>query len=621
MAKKNGVLGRDAVVRKTMLDDCKGERLEEVLAVFSSAVLKKVVAEQGYYPAIAQRLALEHRGYSGERPEVGLLGLAHRVSLSRLLMEKKSAQRQFHDFAELLDLKERTIARRQEQVRARAEQEDQKNVPDDLKFDVWRTVRNNWSGNERWMEGLLYGDSSSRRDGLLSASFDKVWRKAQSGRLSEVDDRDRGLLEQLEGRVRLQQERLGKWKDFYSQRFGDSVNQRPVTTPEPKNRTNGIDLEFGAHESIHIGRMSPRKLPSRRPPKLNSEYASLVDTFQQELSTLENRKPLDFGAILPQMPSRTHNGHTSLAVDQTTEEVISELSDLDDITDEVLVVQESAAAETGRRVPEGDRDRSRSVIRDMSSTKTRETPKASPTRPASKNDVSPSRASARHIQLSPQREYRNLHSSRSRSPAKAAIAPPSPTMAPLAEEPAPKSPTQLLADQILESMDNASPSPTKKSRPRHTLSLAERTRLSMARTSHAKYYPADEDGDEEDAETLPLKPAVGNSAVMPIVTETNDDDEYEDLVTRTRKSMAGFEAAKQKAQLERRRSQRKSKMVGRREGSYFPKVDEETQVDASFLTEELIGQEDCEAVFKSRPRIKTSPAPSPTKRWDEDEDI
>ncbi len=37
-AKKNGVLGRDTVLRKTMLDECKGDRLEEVLAVFSIAV-------------------------------------------------------------------------------------------------------------------------------------------------------------------------------------------------------------------------------------------------------------------------------------------------------------------------------------------------------------------------------------------------------------------------------------------------------------------------------------------------------------------------------------------------------------------------------------------------------
>ncbi|PHH87192.1 hypothetical protein CDD83_9199 [Cordyceps sp. RAO-2017] len=42
--KKNGALGRDCVVRKTMLDECKGERFEEVLALFSTAVLKALVA-------------------------------------------------------------------------------------------------------------------------------------------------------------------------------------------------------------------------------------------------------------------------------------------------------------------------------------------------------------------------------------------------------------------------------------------------------------------------------------------------------------------------------------------------------------------------------------------------
>ena len=33
-------------MRKTMLDDCKGSKFEEVLAIFSTAVLKKVILEK-----------------------------------------------------------------------------------------------------------------------------------------------------------------------------------------------------------------------------------------------------------------------------------------------------------------------------------------------------------------------------------------------------------------------------------------------------------------------------------------------------------------------------------------------------------------------------------------------
>ena len=88
--------------------------------------------------------------------------------------------------------------------------------------------------------------------------------------------------------------------------------------------------------------------------------------------------------------------------------------------------------------------------------------------------------------------------------------------------------------------------------------------------------------------------------------------------------MAGFEAARQKAQLARRRSARKSKMITRKE-SFFPKVEEEElgDGDTSVLAEELmeIGQTDYEAVFRSRPRMRTSPLPSPSsqRRWDDED--
>jgi hypothetical protein len=142
----------------------------------------------------------------------------------------------------------------------------------------------------------------------------------------------------------------------------------------------------------------------------------------------------------------------------------------------------------------------------------------------------------------------------------------------------------------------------------------------------------DDDDDEPELGTLSLRPpssANSISEVKPaaqngtLKTPTEEPEErgYEDLVARTRRSMAGFEAAREKAQLERRRSQRKSRHIAasghRRDGSsYFPSVGEEVG-DTTLLAEELMNneQDDYEAVFKSRPKIKTSPVASPVKEW------
>jgi hypothetical protein len=172
------------------------------------------------------------------------------------------------------------------------------------------------------------------------------------------------------------------------------------------------------------------------------------------------------------------------------------------------------------------------------------------------------------------------------------------------------------------------------------------------RTSHANLrVPADEDGfgfgfdeeeegnaeegEEEEVDRLPVKRAQV-TVPIPIVAEplAADDDGgegagYEDLVARTRRSMAGFEAAKKKAQLERRRSLRNSKLGGgpspstqvpAGKGGYFPAVDEEEGDSTLLIAEELISKgrdDDYEAVFMSRPKLKNSPVGTPTRDfWD-----
>jgi len=92
-----------------MLDECKGERLEEVLASFSTAVVRKLVQqEQNHFgQPISVQLATENFSYTGERTVLAVLNLAHRGVMTKELRQKQETKAKFADFNELLDIKDR----------------------------------------------------------------------------------------------------------------------------------------------------------------------------------------------------------------------------------------------------------------------------------------------------------------------------------------------------------------------------------------------------------------------------------------------------------------------------------------------------------------------------------
>lgn len=620
-----------------MLDECKGERLEEVLTVFSSAVLKRAAEEQQIYrkqhPTAAQTLALENRGYAGERTELSPLLLAHKVSLKVKLNQKKASRAQYKSFAELLDSKEQSLARRREQAAARGRGP---KIAKDEKSNVRRAVRNNWAGNEQWLEALVHGDARATQDGVLTTHFDRVWRRVRTNRLGELENKSGGLLQQLDSRVRAQQVRLGKWQNFQKEMFGD-VSDPPVKRSGRVSGQKGIDLGLGAHESLQLGRLSPRRLTRRtNASQVDGEYDDLLATLEAELREVNKvSAPPSLGRLRGRTQrSRFPEQSTSHAV---ADEPVSELSELEE--------EDARAPAPLKAVSKGHSD----GPEDANAISQQQQKSPRPTLPQPLSSMPAFRPKSQTSEISPieparpQLPTRSKMPSPRRSPTRSI--PPSPSLSPSGTSPPqrtespeqlPPSPTQQQADQILASMSAASPSPIKQLRPRHTLSLAERTRLSLARGSS---------GDLDDDElgiVSPVRPSRRNTSSRspkkhkPTTPTTISEDtatanfadpeadrtaEEDDLVARTRKSMANFEAAQQKARLERQRSQKRA--ARQRSGpisrqAYFPSLDEEggaTGEDSSTVVlEELMAKEqavDYDSVFKSRPKIKTSPPATP----------
>lgn len=620
-AKKTGVLGRDAVLRKTMLDECKGERLEDVLAAFSSAVLKKVVAETAAAAAAAAggqtlppaaRLAIESRDFRDDRTELQVLALAHRASISSMLQAKKKARAQYRDFAELLGVKERAVLRRQEDVRQK-EQLGRGSVSQDAKAEMKRMVQTNWGGQEQWMEALIHGHAAGRTQGPFGMPLDRVWRRVQQDRLSELEEDSAPILEQLEKRVQMHRTRLEKWKNLRDSLATGASQASPSKKAAAPKRvvSKGIDFGFGAHESLQLGALQANKLQTR-PKGCDDTCEKIVQSLRDELARLDNDRPEALAFLRQRSSAQDETRIRKSAVAEheqekaEEEEVISELSDLGEPSEEDVerdMEVEHEQAPPSRAPIQSFQNKLRAAGRPILKAKT-----------ATSTSGPPSESSSEDGEVTPRR-----HVPDSATTPRARRSPP--RFAPHSPETVP-SPTQQIADQILESMDAASPSPTKqRSKPRHTLSLADRTRMSMMRSANPFL------DEEPELDLPPIAASQASRSVttsMPPLQDDAKSGDEDDLLSRTRKSMAGFEQAQKKAQLQRRRSERRSKMaaVERREVShgYFPRVPEEGGgeeiADRTLRLEEQMLEEDVEAVFRSRPKIIASPLPSPTRDWD-----
>lgn len=128
----------------------------------------------------------------------------------------------------------------------------------------------------------------------------------------------------------------------------------------------------------------------------------------------------------------------------------------------------ASASETEDQSPEFSSHASKSISRTPPSE-----PEATPVTPVIEDDITEEILSIKKIEA-PKESMMPPPPRKQRSPS-----PLPPTRTPSPQRPQ-KATESDLAEDILNSMSAASPSPKK---PRHTLSLAERTRLSMARTS------------------------------------------------------------------------------------------------------------------------------------------
>ncbi|KAI9742920.1 MAG: hypothetical protein M1818_003649 [Claussenomyces sp. TS43310] len=604
-AKKSGVLGRDTALRKTMLDECKGERLEEILAVFSTCVLKKVVAARsdGSRGAIAQQLAFENFSYTGERTALSTLILAHKASLCRTLSEKLEFGARCADFVNLVDLKDRQIARRHEQWKASIEDDGLRNDTTNREARALEEiVQRNWTGSNEWLETIINGSSRGERHGILARPYNEIWKHVEAGSLADLEDQHgKALTEQLDARVREQNQRLEEWQAFEKTLASDRQDGKKAKMREGPSKTTGLGLGFDAHEALQLSAF-PVKKSSAETSTLSEDYRRMMEDMQAELAQVGKTRAPAYQII----PQKSVSGRIE---DLGGAETTQHIEEYDDGAQDILYAERDSFSSSATTSHKFSPEPEKNVVQF-----TPPPPLTNPLpewtdRPAASVDTPPSENEDRPAALGHRavaEEY--LSTPTTRSASAYSVLPPSPNS------------SSPLASEIVASVMTTSPSPTKL---RHVLSLAERTRMSMSRVSRSR-----EDALVEDFEDLDDLPGLVKQA--PAGTEQNASypeteaqqqrhlDRYEDLIARTRQSLSNMASVAKNAQLERRRS---VKLAARnKRSSYVPKPLEtpleetEKMLDRLKLIEGEV-EPAYEAVFKSRPKIKTSPETSPVRAW------
>ncbi|RKF58956.1 hypothetical protein OnM2_064060 [Erysiphe neolycopersici] len=591
-AKKNGTLGQDLMIRKTMLDECKGEKLEELLANLSHVVLKKTLSDTNgqEHEAIALRLALENLSYKGETKLISSLIYAHKVSLCQHLREKDQWRVKFRNFSELLNSIEFRLEMKNEKLKNRIHAKTYQHHTSEKELRLLQDkTRASCSQNLKWMQNILCGEASTKREPHLTFRFNDIWDHALNGTLRKIENEmEPTLLEQLDKRLQEQDNRLARWRDLEN-KLASSTN---FSTEEEfckiSKKRESIDLNFTQHQNLQLGYTEFNESPLCDSIILK-EYNQLIDNLRFELDEVEKN---------------------AIQKDQFTK-----------IKNRIEIKEEETSI--GKNFPASveiieDQDPCYSVINSKSqlpvedtTSKVANTDRISKIPKFSKEQRPKFNHSNHEISRSDETKVRKTSYTRPKEQSNETLQPQDSNL--LTRNVDNFKEELDLARQILDDISSFSPSPKKSSIPP---SLVERTRLSMARTPHSQILKTSDETNSNNSVSDAKSLAATKTSQLEV-----ESDSYANLVQRTRNSMAGFEAAQKKAQLDRRNSIKEEKK-NQRKLCHLKKVEEKTTISLENNTsaiEFIEGDHDYESIFKSRPKIKTSPIISSRGSWHNDE--
>ena len=598
--KKDGILGKEIVIRKTMFDECRGDKFEELLASFSTMVLQKVRRSmRDSDKTVAGRLATGQNTLHKERRSMVPIAIAHKVSLKALLQRKELLRARYASLGDALDAKERELLSRVDLL----EQADQTWQPEIVLDHTMQALegrfQRNWQGDSQWVNSILKADRRDATHSLLDTGFTSVWSRTEQGAINTAETvGEPSMVQDLTNRVRDQQQRLQHWKKV-QQDLMNAKPRSPVKLRSPVKTSSGRSpirddryespLKFGYHDA---SRQDGGPTTPQISAEMRSKYHELLDLSQRGPSAtggnLRNLSPtkLSRSTRIPGSPSPVRK-RPEFSLDE------SESSPIESYSAGVAASKVYSKTSGGNPYSRDGEENLKGTTEppvesqlQMESNSNSDTILASPC--AQINAV---RSRSTQSRLAPQ--HQPEHGSEqhddpfeSDKDTRPRLTRRTSTME-----------NQRLAENIIHSATNAEVSPLKSGEP-----LLERTRQSMAFCRKDSFLP--------DSSPEPLS---SNNHQAHECQQDQDTmpKRSSSLVSRTRRTMSLLPNTSSKTPRNFIHDRRQSRQYPRNQFETPRKrledVDEVTPPDILFSPDA-----DYASVFKSRPKIATSPDLSPT---------
>jgi len=316
--KKDGALGPTVILRKTMMDECKGDKFEELLATFSMIVLKKRL------PLATKQLCAGPVKPSNAVPLI----LSYRKGIQRDLATRKELGLRARQQERNMDANTEALSAAAAELRRRKAPE----MPEHSR-SLARIVRENWIGDPAWVETILHGISPTEGAGPELSQDD-------------IDpDSPSKLLGDLKAKVEAQTARLQHWQSYLETVQGRRQKQ-PLQQPTAQ-QSQSRPVRFEKHQSLVVGNHGSASLTAPNcvaydlSQELVPQHATLLQSLDREL-TLGRHKhvlaPKDRSTNPPEVKQASSKIDTKnarpLLARTTSSSVLSDVSSQQTVVDE-----------------------------------------------------------------------------------------------------------------------------------------------------------------------------------------------------------------------------------------------------------------------------------------------